>query len=82
MHFAVNTTIFGDVDLSIVQCCCLVEALESEVYLKEALDNYLDDYVDNDVIRDDILTILGERSEAAYADFNKTSELESKLRKN
>ena len=47
-------------------------------YLKEALDKYLDDYVDNDVIRDDILTILGE---AAYADFNKTSELESKLRK-
>ena len=51
-------------------------------YLKEAVDKYLDDYVDNDVIRDDILTILGERSEAAYAEFNKTSELESKLRKN
>ena len=32
-------------------------------YLKEALDSYLDDYVDNDVIRDDILSILGERSE-------------------
>ena len=47
-------------------------------YLKEAIDKYLDDYV----IRDDILTILGERSEAAYAEFNKTSELESKLRKN
>ena len=28
------------------------------------------------------LNILGERSEAAYAEFNKTSELESKLRKN
>ena len=27
MHFAVNTTIFGDVDLSIVQCCCLVDLL-------------------------------------------------------
>ena len=38
-------------------------------YLKEAIDKYLDDYVDNDVIRDDILTILGERSEAAYAEF-------------
>ena len=51
-------------------------------YLKEAIDKYLDDYVDNDVIRDDILSILGDRSEAAYAEFNKTSELESKLRKN
>tara|TARA_Y100000994_G_scaffold176395_1_gene145556 strand:+ start:1385 stop:1579 length:195 start_codon:yes stop_codon:yes gene_type:complete len=51
-------------------------------YLKEAIDKYLDDYVDNDVIRGDILSILGDRSEAAYAEFNKTSELESKLRKN
>ena len=51
-------------------------------YLKEAIDKYLDDYVDNDVIRDDILDILGARSEAAYAEFNKTSDLESKLRKN
>ena len=51
-------------------------------YLKEAIDKYLDDYFDNDVIRDDILTILGERSEAAYAEFNRISELESKLRKN
>ena len=49
-------------------------------YLKETLDSYLDDYVDNDVIRDDILSILGERSEGD-AEFNKTSELESKLRK-
>ena len=49
-------------------------------YLKEAIDKYLDDYVDNDVIRDDILSILGDRSEAAYADFSKTSELEAKLR--
>ena len=51
-------------------------------YLKEAIDKYLDDYVDNVVIRDDILSILGDRSVAAYAEFNKTSELESKLRKN
>ena len=50
-------------------------------YLKEALDKYLDDYVDNDIIRDDILDILAERSELAYAEFNKVSELESKLRK-
>ena len=49
-------------------------------YLKEALDKYLDDYVDNDTIREDILDILTERSETAYAEFNKISELESKLR--
>ena len=41
----------------------------------------LDDYVDNDVIRDDILSVLGERSEAASAEYNRISELESKLRK-
>ena len=50
-------------------------------YLKEALDKYLDDYVDNDVIRDDILSVLGERSEAASAEYTRISELESKLRK-
>jgi len=50
-------------------------------YLKEALDKYLDDYVDNDTIRDDILDILAERSEQAYAEFNRISELEGKLRK-
>tara|TARA_B100000925_G_scaffold239605_1_gene188703 strand:- start:311 stop:508 length:198 start_codon:yes stop_codon:yes gene_type:complete len=51
-------------------------------YLREALYKYLDDYVDNDIIREDIYDILNERSEAAYAEFNKVSELESKLRKN
>lgn len=50
-------------------------------YLKEALDKYLDDYVDNDIIRDDILSILEDRAESAYADFNKTTELEAKLRR-
>ena len=45
-------------------------------YLKEALDKYFDDYVDNDVIRDDILSILSERSEQAYAEFAKVNELE------
>ena len=38
-------------------------------YLKEALDKYLDDYVDNSVIINDILDILGEKSEAAYQQF-------------
>jgi hypothetical protein len=45
-------------------------------YLKEALDKYLDDYVENSLIVEDILDILGERSETAYAEFNKVSELE------
>ena len=49
-------------------------------YLKEALDKYLDDYVDNDIIMNDILCILEDRSESAYAEFNKVNELESKLR--
>ena len=31
MHFAINTTIFGDADLSIVQCCCLVDLLFDEI---------------------------------------------------
>ena len=45
-------------------------------YLKEALDKYLDDYVENSLIVEDILDILGERSETAYAEFNKVNELE------
>ncbi|WAX22892.1 hypothetical protein [Synechococcus phage S-M1] len=49
-------------------------------YLKEAIDKYLDDYVDNDIIVNDILCILEDRSESAYAEFNKVNELESKLR--
>ena len=50
-------------------------------YLKEALDKYLDDYVENDVIRDDILDILESRSESAMAEFNRISELEAKTAK-
>jgi len=45
-------------------------------YLKEALDKYLDDYVENNLIIDDILDILGERSEQAHKDFTKVNELE------
>ena len=45
-------------------------------YLKEALDKYFDDYVDNDIIRQDILDILSERSEKAYAEFAKLNQLE------
>jgi len=48
-------------------------------YLKEALDKYLDDYVDVDVIKNDILDILSERSEKAYSEFTKINELEKSL---
>ncbi|WLW37211.1 hypothetical protein [Synechococcus phage S-RS29] len=48
-------------------------------YLKEALDRYLDDYVSNEVIREDILSILMDRSDSAYAEWNKTEELASML---
>jgi len=49
-------------------------------YLKEALDKYLDDYVDNEIIQRDILDILSERSEKAYAEFSKINQLEESFR--
>ena len=48
-------------------------------YLKEALDKYFDDYVDVETIREDILDILSERSERAFAEFSKINELEKAL---
>lgn len=48
-------------------------------YLKEALDKYLDDYIDNETIFTDINDILSERAERAYAEFCKINDLESKL---
>ena len=48
-------------------------------YLKEALDKYFDDYVDVDTIRTDILDILSERSEKAYAEFVRVNQLEKDL---
>jgi hypothetical protein len=48
-------------------------------YLKEALDNYLDDYVDNEIIFQDISDILSKRSEQAYKEFSKTNNLERML---
>ena len=48
-------------------------------YLKEALDKYFDDYVDVETIRADILDVLSERSEKAYAEFSKINELEQAL---
>jgi predicted oxidoreductase len=51
-------------------------------YLKEALDKYLDDYIDNDVILEDIEDILNSRSAKAYTEFEKTNQLEWMIRKN
>jgi len=48
-------------------------------YLKEAIDNYLDDYVDPTFIMDDIKDILHARSEAAYQEFNRINQLEHYL---
>ena len=48
-------------------------------YLKEALDKYFDDYVDTDTIRKDLLSILSERSDKAYAEFMRINELERAL---
>ena len=48
-------------------------------YLKEALDKYIDDYVDNQVIMNDICDILSERSEKAYKEFMRINELERAL---
>jgi len=49
-------------------------------YLKEAIYKYLDDYVDNQVILDDILDVISDRSETAYNEFSKLNDLEAKLR--
>jgi hypothetical protein len=48
-------------------------------YLKEALDNYFDDYVDTDTIREDLLSILSERSDKAYEEFMRINQLERAL---
>jgi hypothetical protein len=50
-------------------------------YLKEAIDKYLDDYVENSIIIEDIFSILSDRSDSAYKEFSKINELEDKLRR-
>jgi hypothetical protein len=48
-------------------------------YLQEALDSYINDDVDNDDILSDILGILSDRSESAYAEFQKVDALKEIL---
>tara|TARA_B100000073_G_scaffold153204_1_gene126459 strand:- start:226 stop:423 length:198 start_codon:yes stop_codon:yes gene_type:complete len=47
--------------------------------LKEALDSYLDDYVDPDIIMDDIRDLLHIRSERAYKEFERINQIENYL---
>jgi len=49
-------------------------------YLKEALDKYFDDYVDNEFIYGDIMDILKERMDIAVAEVNKLEDLKSKFK--
>jgi len=48
-------------------------------YLKEAIDKYLDEQIDNEVILNDISDILSERSERAYQEFSRINELEEMI---
>ncbi|NDB29396.1 hypothetical protein EB151_07595 [archaeon] len=48
-------------------------------YLKEALDKYLDEYIDNKTILGDITDILSERSERAYEEFSRINDLEAMI---
>lgn len=50
-------------------------------YLREALDQYFNDYINTEIIYTDLMDILQERSEGAYAEFQKTTDLENKIRK-
>ena len=51
-------------------------------YLKESLDLYFDNYVDNEVIYEDIMDILGARMSAAVNEVNKVLDLKDKLKHN
>ena len=48
-------------------------------YLKEAIDTYIDNYVDTDTIMNDILSIVCDRQEKAHAEYHRLEELELKL---
>ena len=48
-------------------------------YLKEALDKYFDDYVDNEFIYGDVMDILKERMDDAVAEVNKLEDLRGKF---
>lgn len=45
-------------------------------YLKDAIDKYLDDYVDTEVIIEDIQSILKYRSEYALEEYQRVTDLQ------
>ena len=49
-------------------------------YLKEAIDKYLDEQIDNEVILNDLCDILSQRSEQAYEEFTRINNLESRIK--
>ena len=49
-------------------------------YLKEALDKYFDDYVENEVIHGDLMDILSDRMSVAVNEVNKVMDLKDKLK--
>ena len=51
-------------------------------YLKEAIDKYFDDYVDNEIIHGDIMDILQDRMSAAVNEVYKVLDLKDKLKLN
>ena len=51
-------------------------------YLKEAIDKHFEDYVDNEIIYEDIMCILGVRMSNAVNEVNKVLDLKDKLKKN
>ncbi len=51
-------------------------------YLKEAIDTYFDDYVDNEVIYEDLMHILSSRMSSAVEEVNKVMDLKDKLKHN
>ena len=48
-------------------------------YLKEALDKYFDDYVENEFIYGDIMDILSDRMSVAVDEVNKVVDLKGKF---
>jgi|TARA_B100001094_G_C18164222_1_gene791085 hypothetical protein len=49
-------------------------------YLKEALDKYFDDYIENEVIHGDLMDILSDRMSIAVDEVNKVVDLRSKFK--
>ena len=49
--------------------------------LREALEAYFNDYVDIDVIYSDLLEVIKDRSDQAYAQFEQATSLEKKIRR-